>query len=54
MTNGDKIRAMTDKKIAEHLCGIIVCEVCPACDLCNPGDKCILSLFEWLKEEAEK
>lgn len=49
-TNGDKVRAMTDKDLAEKICDIISCAVCPAENLCIeneiPGP---LALENWLR-----
>lgn len=49
-TNGDKVRAMTDKELAEKICDIISCAVCPAENLCIeneiPGP---LALENWLR-----
>lgn len=54
MTNGEKLRSMSDEDLAEILCGLIdadFCDECPAYDFCqvwNTGFK------TWLKEEAEE
>lgn len=58
MTNGEKIRAMSDEEMAIEIskfnCGF--CEYCPADDLCK-GDEGVTSckdaLMRWLKEEAK-
>lgn len=63
MTNGDKIRSMTDDELAEKICRKIYCIQCPCCKVdketrmltCNGhsvGD--YRELLNWLKQEAEK
>ena len=49
MTNGDRIRAMTDEELAK----IIRCQNSKHGDECcnTPCDKCIL---DWLKQEVEE
>ena len=62
MTNGDKIRSMTDKEFAHLIGETVTCENCLAhSDVCemeydNPADvpSCEQIWLEWLKEEAEE
>lgn len=61
MTNGDKIRAMTDEQIAEMISNIVTCcgfsedHNCENCRLrfmhrvCSEKD-----IFEWLREEVSE
>lgn len=56
MTNGDKIRSMTDEELARWLCSYIIqassCWLrCPGYSTCRPGHH---GLREWLKREALK
>ena len=52
MTNGDRIRAMTDKELAHFLCYISDCRegLCPAYEYCRIGHTGTLS---WVKMESE-
>lgn len=52
MTNGDKIRAMTDEELESWLCSMQRdCTYCPAASNCpEPDDHALLG---WLKQEAE-
>lgn len=56
MTNGDRIRAMTDEELTEFLCDIrsngsyYGCENCPAYDFCENGHT---GFFDWLRQEAD-
>ena len=66
MTNGDKIRAMTDEELAEHILSTPAYETC--IDFCkkraecydlNESDKgipdgwCKQCLIDWLQKEVE-
>lgn len=51
MTNGDKIRAMSDEELAV----VIMCKndmVKLGAGCTNPNQNCVNCSFEWLKEEA--
>ena len=59
MTNGDRIRQMTDEELAKMLTAHMAskefhdfnCRVCPVhVDDCNCEKNC----FKWLKQEAEE
>lgn len=54
MTNGDKIRSMTDEEMQKWLCSIMTAE---CCDMSCPGrDMCMLGhngLYDWLKQEVQ-
>ena len=54
MTNGDKIRSMTDEELQKWLCSIMTAECCdrscPGRDMCMPGHK---GLYDWLKQEVQ-
>lgn len=52
MTNADKIRAMTDEKLARLLLSCISCKVSPKPERC--GDSCYRCTLDWLKQEAEE
>lgn len=67
MTNGDKIRAMSDSEYADWLCGHLLCGDCPVYEQCgrqsrkHGGDvsteDCFNRLLGWLKalvEESEE
>ena len=49
-TNADRIRSMTDEKLAKFLCDVNhECYQCPAEDLCTNGSN---GMIKWLKEEV--
>ena len=52
MTNGDRVRAMTDEELAKWLCKIhgTCAEWCANAKDCD-GDNCDSALLDWLKEE---
>lgn len=61
LTNGDKIRGMTDEELAEKASGMIVCFCCPVkgCRGRAPDDSdtCTNCWLKWLRspvEESEK
>ena len=56
MTNGDKIRGMTDEELARWLWSYIIqassCWLrCPGYSTCRPGHH---GLREWLKQEVQE
>lgn len=58
MTNGDKIRAMTDEELAEFFCQIsqccgndASCSMCPIYDGCAQNVMCV---ERWLKQEVRE
>lgn len=55
MTNGDRIRSMTDEEIASFICKICVREccdlTCPARNICADGDN---GLQKWIKMEVNE
>lgn len=50
MTNGNKIREMTDEELAQWICHHVQCARCPGGDWCSPGHN---GTLDWLKKEAE-
>ena len=56
MTNGDKIRNMTDEELAELMePRFFDCAACPASeDVACEHDRCLENIKEWLKREAEE
>ena len=58
MTNGDKIRAMTDKELSVNIRHIIKydCDQCPALEVCDVdnGKSCEQEIEDWLKRKADK
>jgi len=57
MTNGDKIRAMTDEELAKWLAEHSKClDTCPAFIICAAWtkDECKKSFMKWLKQESEE
>jgi len=55
MTNGDRIRAMSDKELAEIFDKMIQdCEYCPLYGDCinNIGVSCKVMYLKWLREEV--
>ena len=57
VSNGDRIRAMSDEELAEKMCGHAIDTICDiVCDgECCTGteDGCIAKLLDWLKQPAE-
>ena len=54
MTNGDRIRSLTDKELAHKLCSIYKnCTDCVAYFSCNPDDVASNGLIKWLGQEEE-
>lgn len=52
MTNGDKIRSMSDKELSRELCKIAgVCADCIAQDMCHEGHN---GFEKWVKEEVKE
>ncbi len=53
MTNGDRIRAMTDRELAAFLCNISSCDEnkCPAFEYCSFGHT---GTIAWVKRESEE
>lgn len=53
MTNGDRIRQMTDEKLADWITdGHDLCDLCQF-STCRPEFECEKGVLEWLKEEAK-
>ena len=52
MTNGDKIRSMSDMELSRELCKITgVCSECLVQDMCDKGHT---GFEQWLKEEVNE
>lgn len=52
MTNGDKIRSMSDIELSRELCKIAgVCSECLVQDMCDKGHT---GFEQWLKEEVNE
>ena len=52
MTNGDKIRSMSDMELSRELCKIAgVCSECLVQDMCDKGHT---GFEQWLKEEVNE
>lgn len=67
LTNGDKIRAMSDSEYADWLCDHLLCGDCPVYEKCGKESRncgratsvedCFNRLLRWLRspvEESEK
>lgn len=58
MTNGDKIRTMTDEEMAEKVSGMAHCMYCPIkCGIFCTEEECKAKWLDWLRspvEESEK
>ena len=56
VTNGDALREMTDKALAEYLCDMTDCDpgICPGYLLCIPRSGKGNRLFKWLQQPEEK
>lgn len=50
MTNGDRIRAMTDEELAESLSGSVACTHVTGC----LDTSCYECTLEWLKQEVSE
>lgn len=52
LTNGDRIRSMTDEELGKFMCSRLDCygSDCPGKHLCHPGNN---GLVEWMKKPAE-
>lgn len=53
-TNADKIRAMSDEKLAEFLAKYGMCELCELHDTDCLGGKCKDGYMKWLQSEVEE
>lgn len=55
MTNGDKIRAMTDEELEKWLDGIAGCFVCTymGCKEFCSSSICVKNKLKWLKQECK-
>ena len=56
MTNGDRIRAMTDEELAFFICcRCRDCSIvtCPGAELCNGKDGIANGMVKWLKQPVE-
>lgn len=54
MTNGEKLRSMSDEDLAQFLCSLIPAENCGICyarDFCFCGNN---GFEEWMKKEADE
>ncbi len=64
LTNGDKIRAMSDREYADWLCDHLLCGDCPVYEKCGKesrncgGDTsveaCFNRLLNWLRSPVEE
>lgn len=63
MTNADKIRSMTDEKLAKYILdeNMFCCNNCPSGQLNSDyvfggpcDEKCLEHCLDWLKQEAEE
>ena len=54
MTNGDRIRAMTDEELVRSRVGEILCEMLPYDDCPYPHVRCKDCLIKWLGSPAEQ
>lgn len=53
-TNRDKINRMSDKELSELFNRIVMCNTCPASNICQPNGTCGDALYQWLKQESEE
>lgn len=58
LTNGDRIRAMSDSEYADWLCDHLICGDCPLCKKCREEDvvsvgDCFNQLLRWLRSPVE-
>lgn len=53
MTNGDRIRAMSDEELIEKIYKHVNCKSCPARMACVTARACKETWLNWLKQPAE-
>lgn len=53
MTNGDRIRAMSDEELTEKFLWLISCRICPVRKECVTAKACKDTWKNWLKQPAE-
>ena len=53
MTNGDRIRAMTDEELARFICNKYTECICPGAYMCNARDGKANGMVKWLKQPVE-
>lgn len=55
MTNGQKIRNMSDEELAYFLAEHLGCELCQIknTNICKSADSCHNAVFEWLRQPVE-
>lgn len=54
ITNGDRIRSMTDEELAAMASRMITCLWCPVNDCCGcEPDECTKAWLAWLRAPAE-
>lgn len=53
LTNGDKIRAMSDREYADWLCDHLLCGDCPVYEKCGLVEACFDRLLGWLRSPVE-
>lgn len=61
MTNREKLQHMTDRELADFLCGIVedmvdktdidTCDICPVRNLCGKGHN---GFIDWFNKEVER
>ena len=55
LTNGDRIRAMSDEELAEFIVDFELCDVCSKeCNALIDNEDCDQQLLKWLKQPAEE
>jgi hypothetical protein len=54
MTNGDKIRGMSDTELADLLAEVTDCWHCPTYQECTNVKSCDNALLAWLKQEHKE
>ena len=56
MTNGDRIRAMSDEELAQFMCRTFMCQInnCPGAELCTTTDGKANGMLKWLRHPAEE
>ena len=53
MTNGDRIRQMTDEELAKMIVKGSICDMCSAyCDAYKTPEDCVRNVIAWLKQEV--
>lgn len=56
MTNGDRIRAMSDEELAQFMCRVFMCQInnCPGAEVCTTNDGKANGMLKWLRQPEKE